>query len=84
MALYKTSSTQQGFTAENAYHRVEFLTITNKTNLKFCVRVYKDPSFPAFTECFYSCDYILSDSNPIIQAYNHLKTLQEFSGSTDC
>ena len=85
MALQMTKTTRHGFVAENAYHRVEQLTITNKNSLQFIVKSYKDASVElSFNDSSYDAEYDIQGDNPIRQAYKHLKTLPEFSGATDC
>lgn len=83
MALQKTTTNASGLTATDAYHRVENVTLASKTEITFSVRSYVSTDMPFFAEEFYSCAYDLSGSNPIEQAYVHLKTLSEFSGATD-
>jgi hypothetical protein len=85
MALKKTKTTAQGFTADNAYFRVEEVKLASKDKIAFSVRGYKDDSgLPAFEDCLLSCDYNLNGSNPIAQAYMHVKNLPEFAGAVDC
>jgi hypothetical protein len=84
MALKKTAITPQGFTASEAYHRVEG-TQLSKDKMTFQVRSYKDNSgLPHFSDAAFECVYDIAGSNPIAQAYEHLKTLPEFAGATDC
>lgn len=85
MALKKTVKTQQGFDAINAYHRVESLNLIDKTRMFFQVRSYKESEgLPSFSDAAYEAVYDLQGQNPIAQAYEHLKTLPEFAGATDC
>ena len=84
MALNKTTTTSQGFEAVNAYHRVVGLYLITNQMISFCVRSYKDVSFPAFADNGYSCAYAITGENPIKQAYEYLKTLPEFANATDC
>ena len=85
MALKKTTTTVQGFTADNAYFRVEEVKLAGKDKITFSVRGYKDDSgLPAFEDRPLTCDYDIAGDNPIAQAYKHLKTLPEFAGATDC
>ena len=85
MALTKTSTTPCGFTATNAYHRVEGVSLQTKTSLVFKVRSYKnDAGAPHFSDVEHTCAYEISGSNPIAQAYEHLKTLPAFAGEEDC
>lgn len=84
MALQKTVPTPQGFTATDAYHRIEQVSIDTKTKVSFRVRSYKDANEAvAFADHGYECDYDLDGSNPIAQAYVYLKTLDSFSSATD-
>jgi hypothetical protein len=84
MALKKTVITVHGFAANDAYHRVEG-TQVSKDTMKFQVRSYKDNSgLPHFADASFGCAYDIAGDNPIKQAYEHLKTLPEFAGATDC
>lgn len=82
MALSKTVETPQGFTATDAYHRVESVGVT-KTNVSFQVISYLRPDKPAFQHQSYSCPYDLNGTNPIQQAYAYLKDRPEWAGSVD-
>jgi len=84
MAIKKTTITQQGFNAVDAYHRVEG-TQVSKDTITFQVRSYKDNSgLPHFADASFNCAYNISGNNPIAQAYVHLKTLPEFADAIDC
>jgi len=84
MALQKTMPTPQGFTATDAYHRVEGVVLNSKTKMSFRIRSYKDSSESvAFADHGYDCAYDISGSNPIAQAYAYAKTLDSFSDATD-
>lgn len=85
MALKKTVTTEQGFEAVDAYHRVEGVRLNGKTTLSFQVRSYKDDNgVPAFADTTYDAVYNIAGTNPIAQAYEHLKTLPQFSEAKDC
>jgi hypothetical protein len=84
MALTKTVSTVHGLQAVNAYHRVEAVRLESKTAISFHIRSYTATDKPFFEESVLSCAYALDGDNPIKQAYDHLKTLPEFAGATDC
>lgn len=85
MAIKKTVKTQQGFDAVDAYHRIESLNLVDKTRMLFQVKSYKaNDGLPSFSDVAYEAAYDLHGENPFVQAYNHLKTLPEFAGSTDC
>lgn len=84
MALAKTVSTVHGLQAVNAYHRVEAVRLESKTAISFHIRSYTATDKPFFEESVLSCAYALDGENPIKQAYDHLKSLPEFAGATDC
>ena len=84
MALQKTITTAHGFEAVGAYHRVEAVSLINKTQINFYVRSYTTNVKPFFQEQIFIAPYDLNGSNPIKQAYEHLKTMSEFAGATDC
>lgn len=84
MALQKTTTTFQGFTATDAYHRVEGITLVQKNRMTFQVRSYKQVGFPFFSDASHATAFDLNGPNPIEQAYEHLKTLPEFADAVDC
>jgi len=85
MAFTKTVTTPCGFSATNAYLRVEGVRLNTKTNISFNLRSYKENSnLPHFADVEYTCAYSLIGANPIAQAYTYLKTLPEFVDAIDC
>lgn len=85
MAIKKTVTTEQGFDAVDAYHRVEGVRLNSKTKMLFQIRSYKDNSgLPAFADSFFETTYDLNGDNLISQAYKYIKTLPEFSDAKDC
>lgn len=84
MALKKTVTTVHGFDAVDAYHRVENISFAGKDRITFFVRSYKEVCLPSFNDQFFNCVYDMNGSNPIQQAYEHLKTIEEFIGALDC
>jgi hypothetical protein len=84
MALEKQVTTPQGFIADKAYCKVQEMQISNKSKLHFSVSFAKAKDVLPFEIKGYSCSYNIDGANPIKQAYEHLKTLPEFSGATDC
>ena len=84
MALQKDITTANGLTASNAYLRVENLTLMSKNIIRFSLKSYvsSDVSETIKTEVF-ACDYDITGENPIKQAYQHIKTLPEFTEATD-
>lgn len=84
MAISKKINTVHGFTAEDAYIRIEEIRIIGKDRIETVARFYLSADKPSFGEQPLSCVYDLDGPNPIKQAYLHLKTLPEFSNAVDC
>jgi phenylalanine-4-hydroxylase len=85
MAISHTINTPWGVAVPDAYCRVEAVALESKEEISFHVRHYKAPDgVPFFTEQVLHCHYDIDGTNPIKQAYDHLKTLPEFAGATDC
>jgi hypothetical protein len=85
MAVRKTMTTIHGFVANDAYHRVENIKFQRKDVINFSVKSYKDNLAEVpFAVVELGCAYSLNGDNPFVQAYDHLKTLPEFAGATDC
>ena len=87
MALQKTVTLTTNLgtqaTFENAYIRVDSIKIEKGFGLAL-VQTHKEKDGQVLEQNGYSFEYKLEGSNPIAQAYNHLKSLTEFSGATDC
>jgi hypothetical protein len=84
MAIKKSIETASGIRVEYAYNRVENVQIISKNNMQFQVRSSLDGVKPHFYDVSYTCVYDITGDNPIKQAYEHLKTLEEFAGCIDC
>ena len=84
MALEKIVITDTGLRCSNAYIRVEGLSLIKKDEINFFVRSYADKDKQPFSEKIHYCAYDLNGTNPIAQAYAHLKTLPEFADAIDC
>lgn len=85
MALKKTVVTPQGFYAADAYHRIEAVRLTSKTQMQFNVYSHIDAdTIPFFDEYLFDCDYDLNGDNPLVQAYTFVKTQPEFADAQDC
>ena len=85
MALKKTIKFA-GIDIVDAYHRVESIRTSGKTMCVVEVKSYANQSsgLPLESASF-ACPYDLNSSdNAFKQAYAHLKTLPQFSGSIDC
>jgi len=90
MALSKTIEyTPDGFSQpavlQNAYIRVESIS-GNKNSLTFSVVAYNKQNADMVSAQIMSFVFVpsMTASNFIAQAYEHLKTLPEFAGATDC
>jgi hypothetical protein len=84
MALQKTIQTIYGVTINDAYHRVDNVSLLNKIAVKFDVASFANKELAAIASKQYICDYNINGENPIKQAYLHLKTLPEFTDAVDC
>jgi hypothetical protein len=87
MALTKTLTLIDNFKEEvifkNAYIKIDSIT-GNKKNLDVVVGKYKSSGGEVLSKSAASFEPLLSDKNFIAQAYDHIKTLPEFAGATDC
>lgn len=84
MALKKDITTRQGIEIKDAYFRVVSVRLNSKSGMEYVVAFSKDAQSPAIDSTSHDCAYALVGANPIAQAYEHLKTLPEFAGATDC
>lgn len=84
MAIKKTINTVHGIEVLDAYHRVESVSLQGKDAISFHLRGYADPNKPFVAEQVFSAPFDLNGTNPIAQAYAHIKTLPDFEGSVDC
>lgn len=83
MAITKNIELQNGLKVEEAYLRVEVPSIT-KDKMIFTLRKYVNTDKPFFSEEVIECGYDLEGENPFKQAYEYLKTLEEFRDAEDC
>jgi hypothetical protein len=87
MALQKTIVVKTDFDQEviiqNAYIRVDSIS-GGKENLSILVNSYKDKTLAPVKTNRFLYQPAMDGANFIAQAYDHLKTLPEFSGATDC
>lgn len=88
MALILKKEMDTGVVLENAYCKVEEVT-ANKEKMNFYLGIYlnkvarNNDKTPLETK-FYSCEHnVLVNENSIRQAYNYLKTLDEFENAVD-
>lgn len=84
MAIKKTIETLQGVKVQDAYCRVENVSLRGKDTIYFVLRSYADTSKSFFQEDNFLSAYDMSGKNPIAQAYEHLKSLPQFSDAVDC
>lgn len=83
MAIKKDINLETGINIDGAYCRVENITIDKQT-VSFNLRKYVDTVLPFFNEAYYSTSYNIKGENPYVQAYEYLKTLEEFKDAKDC
>lgn len=85
MALTKDTKFK-GITIPSAYIRVNNFS-GNKDNIAFNVGFYGSADENGQREMFeqkaYQCAYVLNGENAVKQAYEHLKTLPEFTGALE-
>ncbi len=85
MAFKKNVTSVFGVEIQNAYHRIEGVSLMGKDKISFNLRAYVDAElFPCFSDRTFQCNYDLNGDNPIKQAYNHVKSLEEFINVEDC
>lgn len=84
MAIQKDFETVFGIKLTNAYCRVDNVVINEKTKMAFLLKTYADKNAKEIHTQTFQCVHSLNGANPIAQAYEHLKTLPEFTGATDC
>lgn len=82
MALQKTI-TFKGVTVANAYIKVQTFS-GDKESLTFDVAIRSKAEEQVLSVSSFEVFYDINGTNPIKQAYAHLKTLPEFAGATDC
>jgi len=85
MALKQDMKTPQGFDAVGAYGRVSALSLNGKDAMTFSLSWFKDQdeTTPISMQNF-SAAYSLNGVNPLAQAYLYIKSLPEFTSTTDC
>ena len=87
MALKKQITLKSNFgddvTFKEAYFKVETL-LGDKSQLRIDVSVHKKQNEQVVDSKNYFFTPDLDGKNFIAQAYDHLKTLEEFSSATDC
>lgn len=88
MALILKKEMEYGLILDHAYCKVEEIT-ANKEKMNFYLGIYlnkeaRDNNKTPLERKFYYCDHnVLVNENSIRQAYNSLKTLEEFKNATD-
>ena len=83
MAIKHNITLSNGLAAPESYIKVSSVHVT-KSNGTAIVSFHAQQDKEAFQSKSYVFDYDLDAANPIRQAYNHLKSLPEFTGATDC
>ena len=82
MALQKTVIFK-GITIGGAYLKIQSFS-GSKELLKFDLATHSQAGEQPVTVTSFEMPYSINGSNPIKQAYEHLKTLPEFAGAVDC
>jgi hypothetical protein len=84
MALKKNLEFR-GILVPDAYIKIATTTIIAGNEwIDFCVHYLATDTGSPFNSVNVQCAYNLLGDNPIKQGYEHLKTLPEFEGCTDC
>jgi hypothetical protein len=85
MALCMDTTSKHGFTAPNAYIRIQNINVIGKTHMEIFVGFFKTAETQSsFEYKNLICAYDVTGANPFAQGYRYLKTLPEFSTATDC
>lgn len=75
----------KGLSAPNTYAVIGSLTINpDKAGMSYMVLYKAAPDQQPYEAMSFNSEYDLEGFNPFKQAYEHLKTLPEFGGCTDC
>jgi hypothetical protein len=84
MAL-KIDTEYKGIPVAGAYVSLNLSCISaDKTEVFVCALYRSAKGAEVFHAADFSAPYDLEGANPFVQAYEHLKTLPEFEGCTDC
>lgn len=82
MALIVNKKLKNGIMVDSAYARVEYIS-SNKNILGIQVKFYTSIENEALETINYQTDLKIDDSNYFKQAYEYLKTLEEFKDAED-
>ena len=86
MAIQKTHKFNTEFgsvTVAECYIKVSMVEV-NKNEGMATVSFFDKPNGKLLQSVIYAVPHDLNGSNALAQAYNHLKTMPEFAGATDC
>jgi len=86
MAIQNTKRFDTEFgpvTVAECYIKVSMVKV-NKSEGMANVSFYDKPNGKLLQTKIYPVPHDLNGSNALAQAYNHLKTMPEFAGATDC
>lgn len=85
MAISKNHTLENGLSCDKAYIRVEDIHVISKKKMSFMLRFYTSINIDkSFEDRYFTCPFELDGENLYIQAYRHLKTLDEFLSAIDC
>lgn len=73
----------KGISVPSAYHRVWNVSLS-KASMSFGLSVHANAGGEMLSSTAHECAYDINGSNPIRQAYEHLKSLPEFASASDC
>jgi hypothetical protein len=85
MALKKSFEVTQGLMAKDAYIRVQNVNIAHGEQSSATVYIYvNDQAKEPVKVLCYGFQHSHEAGSAVAQAYNHIKTLPDFSGAGDC
>ena len=83
MAIKLNVDLQNGIVVKGAYCRIESIKC-DKVKMEFVLRKYTDKEKPSFSETTFVSFYDINGENCFKQAYEYLKTLEDFKDSEVC
>jgi hypothetical protein len=85
MALKKSFEVTSGLVAQDAYVRVQNVSIVHGEQAGATIHVYvNDQAKEPVKVLCYGFQHSHNNGSAVAQAYNHIKTLPEFAGAVDC
>lgn len=84
MALKLSKKLNNGLVIENTYCKICSIYNLDKEQMVCNVSFSKDKDSSPFYSENRAIHYTVEGENPFIQAYEHIKTLEDFKDSEDC